>query len=434
MEALRNSAKKHPILHGIFIIILFELAMIACSVIVALALPPFFTQNGEWLIQAAVEALLCGVGFGLMALYGYNKIWREKGRGVLTGIAVSGYFLVICMLNLVSTFADAFQNQREWEEPWKIAVFVICVFLIGLCEETFFRGILANLFWDKHAKDSHGVWTAAIWTGLIFGLLHLFNMIGADSSDYVVGVIVQTFNAVVMGIALTAIYYRCRNIWVLAALHGFIDLCGAAEQGFFPGGSLSDAIGSYTPIMVVASIPYIIVILVLLRPSKVREIVAYRQSQEGFEYGELELSEQQEKSKKFCIFTVVFAVVLFVLLYGLSVVLYNSTFYVNYAETKVFAAETEFISDTVADFTAEESGSVTIYVQSVPDRESAYVRITVYSDSDVAFDETYGGTCSDSQSIHVEAGKNYRVKVEYDYSQNDTPTDIAHIVSIGIKK
>lgn len=428
----KTSAYKHPIFHGILLAIAFQLVMALISVAVTLLLPPFFLENGDFLWQTVIEAFMCLAGVGFVALYGYNRIWKEKGSGI-KGIVTGGFFIAIGLVSIGLVLYDSIDSQRQLEVPWKIAVYVAWAFLVGICEEVFFRGILSNLFWDKHAKSPAGIWTAAIWSGLIFGLMHLFNMLNSMTADYISSVISQTIGAIMMGIALTAIYYRCRNIRVLIILHGFYDLCAAFSSGVFAGGSLVDEIGSYTP-SASPIIIYGIVTLVLLRPSKLNEIVAYRRSQEGFEYGELELPEQQEKSKKFFIFTAVLAVALVVALYSASVALYKSTFYVNYSETNLFAANTTTFEQTVADFTAEESGSISIYVESIPGIENANVRVAVFSDDTVAFEEIYGGACSDGQSIYVEEGKNYRVVVEYDFTQSEAIMDFAHAVSVGIKK
>lgn len=53
----------------------------------------------------------------------------------------------------------------------------------GIFEETIFRGIGADTFCAWYKETNHPLCHSAIWTSLIFGLSHLSNMNGTDSSQ-----------------------------------------------------------------------------------------------------------------------------------------------------------------------------------------------------------------------------------------------------------
>ena len=102
--------------------------------------------------------------------------------------------------------------------------------------------------------------------------MHGLNLLTAPT----LGVIVQMISAVLLGMVIAAIYCRSGNIWVVAAIHAFNDIAAG-----FPtlvlrsdGGGISGIIGSYGLTHLLSPIPYAVVLIVLLRRSKMKEIAA----------------------------------------------------------------------------------------------------------------------------------------------------------------
>lgn len=81
-----------------------------------------------------------------------------------------------------------------------------------------------------------------------------------------------------MGMVITAICYRCRNIWVPVFIHGFIDFSAAFTNGVLKYEPIVNTISGYFPISFIIIVPYIIVVIFLLRPKKMKEILEYRQA------------------------------------------------------------------------------------------------------------------------------------------------------------
>ena len=153
----------------------------------------------------------------------------------------------------------------------QILLFTVTMILIGTAEEFTFRGLIANLIFDKYGKTSKGVWFSTFMTGLIFGSIHLFNAISPDISLF--SVAIQAILAGVLGMVFTAIYFRTRNIWFLVFLHAYNNFAALFGSGILGQGTIDSTIDSYSFINLIGIIPYIIVILVLLRKSKMEEIV-----------------------------------------------------------------------------------------------------------------------------------------------------------------
>lgn len=411
---LKRSATKHPVLFGGLVVIIFEILMILFSLLAILFAPSFITDNGDFVLQGTVEAFLSLSAIGVAAIFGYGGIWGEGGFGVKTGLAAGAYFIVTYIMSFMVSLYEGVSLGYQWEPIWKVAVFVICVFLIGFCEETFYRGVVANFFYDRYATDSAGVWCATIGSGMIFGLMHITNMVGATDVSYVQGVIVQVVCACAMGMALSAVYFRCRNIWAMIILHAFIDFCGAFSAGAFTGGSLSGTIGSYSPEMCLSALPYVIVTMVLLRPKKMRSILEYRRMCDLQPVTD-DIMQSTPKNKRSRNITIAVSAVIVIILVSLATGLYAETEVLNYADSQTVNAS-EVVTREISDISVNESREYTVTVMSLPESSNAYATFTIREGNRTVFEATYGGRCTDTSSVYLEQGHTYTVYIEYDYT------------------
>lgn len=430
---MKRSAVKHPLLFSILVMLIFDISMFAVTLLIAWFAPSFFITNGDFVLQGTVEAFLSLIGIGIVALFGYNSIWNEWGTGFFKGLGTGTYFLVVSVISLIASLTEGIRNGYELEAGWKIAAYVACVFLIGLCEETFYRGIISNLFYDHFNKDPSGVWSATLWSGMVFGLMHVMNAVGAEDSGALVGVIVQVFSACAMGMALSAIYFRCRNIWALAFIHGFVDFCGAFTAGFYKGGSLTETIESYTPDMCFSALIFVLVTVILLRPKKMKEIIDYERTKKGLPVHDGKVISTSASRRSLVIITVI-AVVLAFGLYGTANWLYEGQYpseVMDYSDVETFSA---FSEKTIHadDVKVSVSQDYSITIRSYPANSNAYATVTLSDGDTVVFSRTYGGRCSETTTVYLEAGKVYSVDIHYDYTAVMTEAEI-HEISITIK-
>ncbi len=473
-------SRQHPIVFGIIVMAIFFVVMNLSAILLYSFGPEFLLVNGDWVLQGACECIVAIVGIILAAVFKVWKIWGERGRGFGRGLLTSMYFIVISLYSLAASIVMLMQtaDTLELEAPWKICVFVATVFLIGFAEETFFRGIISNLFYEKHATDNEGVWTAVIGSGFVFGMMHLGNALSAFQvtatgrlsidTTVVVGTLVQTASACVMGMALTAIYYRCRNIWALAFVHGVIDLCGAFTSGITKGGSLVETISTYTPFMFVSMIPYIILTLYLLRPKKMATILEYSHSNPSEFNGRLSDNLQDEPELMFCAadgsaqpsgkeavpyqkskrslgIAIACAVAIFIALFALSVSLYMDTYGEDESFSNIFAAEvfsyesadscdggpTSFEKD-LGSFEVDETRDYRFTITSYPGDSRAYATFYVRdSEKNLIYTESYGGRCSLEFNLKLKAGEEYNITVFYDFSAVTESMD--YITKVTVK-
>ncbi len=439
---IRNQAVKHPIIFGTIVIFAFWFVMFAASILLALFGPRFLMNNGDYVAQASVECFVALAGIGLVALFGYNHIWGEKKKGLLSGFLTGGYFIYVqltallaCLLELLDRYTQT--GTLTMQPAWKIAVYIVCFLLVGFAEEVFFRGLIANFLFDKHAKNPAGVWTATIWSGLLFGLMHMINILSVDANG-AVGVIVQVVSVTAMGMALTAIYYRTRNIWVVVLLHAFNNIWAGFSSGFFDGSSLTDTIGSYSPIQCIGAIPFLIVTIILLRPKKLREIIPEEESTE-------EITVEQRvanysKAKRSRTVAIVVTSAICIVLFIISVVLsvdFGSLFTVSdevldYSVVETWSGEDNF-SDTV-EFSVKQTDNYDLTIRSYPGDSKVYVIVTIAdSDGNEVFSQSYGGRCSEELDIMLEAGKNYTATIDYDFSQVTDDSVVSYTVIVEIE-
>ena len=452
---MKKAAVKHPIVFSVIVVLLF-LAAQGISFAFLMFIDPFFRYNGDFLIQFCAECVLALCGILLMALFGYGSVWnntKNYGRGLLCG----GYMIVIGLLSAAGTAIQAVFTilpippeydylvpQQELQPIWQIGVFILTMFLIGITEESFFRGIVANLFWDKHAKDPAGVWTATIYSGLVFGLMHFVNL-GADPEANA-GVFVQMIAAIALGMMLTAIYYRSRNLWVTVSLHAFWDFCALLPEGLF-GGSVSEVVGSYSALSAItSSVPSLIVTCVLLRKKKVQELLSASSGVPENAIGYIPnqwnvnstLSSIHSRDKA------IIAAIIAVsgLFFGANVL--RPDF-----ETP-FSTQSGLFDTSVLDITnsgewegdqtfgsrynfeIDESGDYRIKIESRPEDTNASVLVQITDgDGDVAFQENYGGICTIEFSLYLDAGE-YELNLVYNYTEATKPgSDYSTRVTIG---
>ena len=93
---------------------------------------------------------------------------------------------------------------------------------VGFVEEVYFRGLMLR------SLVSLGLWRAAVITSVLFGLMHLQNLLfGADLA----ATSLQVVYASAMGFGFAAVTLRTGVIWPLVVIHALIDFAGFLTTG-----------------------------------------------------------------------------------------------------------------------------------------------------------------------------------------------------------
>lgn len=275
MKKVQEFALKHTVIYCIVAEILVLGGMMVAGTVISLAVYVVLGLDVDYYaLMAAQEACGALIAFAAIAVSGCTDIFTRRGIGFGKGLLVGGYFLFVSIYSGVVLFAT-YEGVRVLKPWYSIIAFAVCMVLVGVTEEFLCRGVLAELLRRHYGATPEGIWKAVVVSGILFGAAHLTNLISAAP----LGVLVQCVSAGVMGMAFAAIYFRTGCIWVTVALHAIVDFAALITNGLYTG-TVEEVISEYTPLNLVGAVPYIAVILVLLRKKKMDEIVARFEAEE----------------------------------------------------------------------------------------------------------------------------------------------------------
>ena len=231
-----------------------------------------FVQE-EFLLQSVNELFGLLVGLVLLARTGRLWVYRQRGRGFLDGLLVGMFPFVMVSFALSANLALAGPPEgAAVKAPWRIAAFFVCMFLIGLAEETLFRGVIAQTMLEHFGPGRAAVWKACFASGLIFGAMHLINL----RASAPLGVLIQCCITAALGMLYAAIYFRTGNLWVLVFLHTLQDCAALINSGLYEStATISEVVSGYDPSMLASALIYLIPTVFLLRKKRNPEVAAF---------------------------------------------------------------------------------------------------------------------------------------------------------------
>jgi uncharacterized protein len=172
---------------------------------------------GRLLSLATVPRQLVGEGLllaGTLTILAMSGWWRQSG--LVARWRSQGWVLVLVVFVglgwLLST--PALLTRAIWA---RLPQTVLVVALVGFNEETLFRGVVL------HGLRSRGPLVAGLISSLVFGLLHLPNLLSIHQLSFVV---LESFNAALIGLLFAALRLRMISLWPLIVTHALWDLPG----------------------------------------------------------------------------------------------------------------------------------------------------------------------------------------------------------------
>ncbi|MBW1606452.1 CPBP family intramembrane glutamic endopeptidase [Lactobacillus sp. Sy-1] len=199
---------------SIYSIVGFVIIQIILLLVIAI-LCSIFIQN-ELISVGARYIILVALAFIL------NKHWLKQKISLFTGkIEIKNIMLpYICELVLIFFILYGFKYDYTKSELINAICFSIGP---GIYEEYVFRGVVLSALIDRF-KHSHywGIIKAVILSSILFGSMHLVNLIGQPSTE----TILQSITAMIMGLFLAAICIRTKSIlpgMILHALSNFVQ-------------------------------------------------------------------------------------------------------------------------------------------------------------------------------------------------------------------
>lgn len=272
MKPIIKFRKKFPIITSLILTGLFFLMLLYVGRIIIL-IP--WAMEGEYNGQLAGEVILGIGGTVLLFLVGCKDILFKHKVSFFEGLVPGMYFIGISLYSGFIYLTQCLMEGAPINSAAEIAIFTVTMYMVGYAEEVMFRGAVATIILEKYGTDRAGVWFSAIISGCIFGFMHVINIFSVGATE---SALIQCCAASAMGILLTAVYYRTKNIWVNVFIHGFVDFAGLLSSGVFHSTSLDQSLSSYSSINLIGIVPYLAITVLILRPSKMNTIVEPKKS------------------------------------------------------------------------------------------------------------------------------------------------------------
>ena len=231
----------------------------------------FLQLLGVFVVMLVVCALI-------RQIHIFYRLRRSCFYGIFLGGYMFVYSVVVIALELINI--EGFQSRDT------ILFSIFYFILVGVTEELVFRGITADLllkiFIRKGTRmekttprnatsaemQEFNPVPAVIISGVIFSLSHAMNFRDADVS----GVMIQIIGTFIMGMFLTAVYYRSGNLYSVIFLHIVNDIAAAFPVTVLKSeANVADIISGYNMVDLLWQIPYVVILVYLLRPAKMKE-------------------------------------------------------------------------------------------------------------------------------------------------------------------
>ncbi len=105
---------------------------------------------------------------------------------------------------------------------WKVLIEGIIYYIgVAIVEELYVRGLLLNLIEKLCHKKKNNTSIAIILSSVIFGLGHIFGVLGQP----ILIIITKVVWTIAMGMYFGAIYKKTNNLWLPIILHFIINVC-----------------------------------------------------------------------------------------------------------------------------------------------------------------------------------------------------------------
>jgi uncharacterized protein len=200
MASVRSFVKRHPVASSLLVYTLEIL------LVLALILQPGLPST---LLYLGVLVLECLAAIGIVAALGWWKLAGLTYRPNLRSLAPYLALVPLAItLPALMVFAGAITDSLT------IVIVVFSALMVGITEETLFRGVILQALLAK------GVMRAALVSTAVFMAAHLINLLyGADLTYIGIQMAIAAF----VGFSFAALKLKTGTIWPLILMHALID-------------------------------------------------------------------------------------------------------------------------------------------------------------------------------------------------------------------
>ncbi len=200
--------------------------------------PLLGTSKDSEMISNSVLRMLGGSGFIILLLgFGYRKIFHFKHAGQALIIMIPAFLISLNNFPIIAFLG----GRAQLIDPiYRVFLFFIECLSVGFFEEIIFRGLLLMLLIERLSTKKHGIWIAVISSSILFGMIHLINLINGASLS---GTLLQVIYSTLMGMLWAVMYLRTKNLWLTMVLHATYNFFG---QVMFYLGTVNNRFDTYT--------------------------------------------------------------------------------------------------------------------------------------------------------------------------------------------
>lgn len=167
--------------------------------------------------QLSLEIFLAVSVLVIIAAIGWwrSVVFHPLNPGGLKFAIAPAIFTAVLLLGAILAFGTEDKTIIQIVGLQQILILVTMTLLVGIYEETLFRGILLNAAITKFTPV-----TAVLITAVLFGAMHIVNYIGGQPLP---DTVVQMIHAAIMGFMYGILVLRVGALWPVILLHGFWD-------------------------------------------------------------------------------------------------------------------------------------------------------------------------------------------------------------------
>lgn len=235
------------------------------STMLLILLSIVFSQIGAVLLDNAFEqvsretfAMYTRYGTAMLTIWLLFKLGALRSAGISAPVSQWGHrwYLAVLPVMLVGCMNFSGVQWQALQFAWQEVVFWLFANLAtGVFEETMMRAMALFLLYRAWQHQQNGLFRAAWGQAVIFGVIHLVNLVNGVSVD----VFAQVVYATVIGFAFAGIVVYTGSIWPAAVAHGFINAVANINQSFVP-----DYVSDGTPVIYYALFTLVIVVIAAL--------------------------------------------------------------------------------------------------------------------------------------------------------------------------
>lgn len=157
----------------------------------------------------------------VLILLGCKKILKPEIKSLPKNLL----WCIPCFLVVFANFpfAALITDSAKILRPELTALFIVECLAIGFMEETLFRGILQDTFFQIFKDKPHGQIYTVLLTSAAFGVVHLFNLFAGANIG---ATFLQVGYSFLIGAMLSAVLIKTDNLWLCVLLHAGFDFGG----------------------------------------------------------------------------------------------------------------------------------------------------------------------------------------------------------------